>query len=80
LYCACAVGVAAIVRLLNVNVPLLLMEEPAAVMVIVPLVGVKVPVTVKARPTDAVLPAPVIEPLTFNPPYVRLDNTCPAPL
>ena len=68
----------AMVRLENVRVPELTMDEPLF-MVMVPLVGVNVPVTVKIPFTVAELPAPVIEPLTFRLPYVRLDNTSPVP-
>lgn len=55
----------ATVRLGNVSTPEFTMEDPLF-MVIVPLVGVNVPVTVKAPPTVAELPAPVIEPLTLR--------------
>ena len=78
------VAEAAIVRLLNVSVPPEFTIDELLFIVIMPLVGVKVPVTVKTPPTVAVFDAPVIDPLTFNPPlpalpYVRLDSTWPAP-
>lgn len=63
----------AIVRLVKVNVPELTIDEPLFI-VMVPLVGVKVPVTVNAPPTVAVLDAPAIDPLIFNPPYVVFVN------
>jgi hypothetical protein len=58
---------AATVKLKKVKVPELEIDEPLFI-VTVPLVGVKVPVTVKAPPTAAVLPEPVMEPLTFRAP------------
>ena len=68
-----------IVRLLNVIVPEFEIDEPLFI-VIVPLVGVNVPLTVNAPPTVAVFEAPVIEPLTFKFPYVKLDSISPLPL
>ncbi len=54
LYCDCAVGVAAIVRLLNVLVPVLALDEPTALIVIVPPVGANVtpPLIVRAAATE----------------------------
>lgn len=55
------------VRFMKVSVPeLVIVLVPD--MVMVPALGVKVPVTLKVPPTVAVAVAPVIEPLTFNPP------------
>lgn len=64
----------AIVRLLKVSVPAeFTMDEPLFI-VIVPEIGVNVPVTVNALRTVALFDAPVIEPLTLRPPYVRFER------
>lgn len=66
------------VKFIKVSVPEFVMVLVPD-MVIVPALGVKVPVTLKVPPTVAVAVAPVIEPLTFNPPYVRLLSDWPLP-
>lgn len=71
------VALFAMLKSVNVSVPELEIDDPLFI-VIVPLVGVNVPPTVKAPPTVAELPAPLIEPLILRPPYVKFERTCPA--